>query len=69
MGRAHDLRLSAYRRSASVYLLERLFGGDAAVPQPDPVGPVLLRFDPFEEVPQGDVVCGIAVGGLLSGHG
>ena len=42
------------------HLLQRLFGGDAAVHAPDALGTSVLRFDVFEEVFQGGLVTGVS---------
>ena len=41
---------------AGAHLLQRLFGGDGAVHDPDSVGTAILCFDLFEKVFQGGLV-------------
>ena len=45
---------------AGAHLLQRLFGGDAAVHDPDSVGTAILCFDLFEKIFQGGLVTGVA---------
>ena len=47
-------------RLGGAHLLQRLFGGDAAVHDPDSVRPSILRFDAFEKILQGGLVTGVA---------